>query len=183
MTIIDDSFLADFDPDDNYYNQLCDQNQAFSVFNSFQDFYDFYSNSMSDNNLQTIFCQNMNVNRYLDSLMTLFNNQQVPDVMVLTETWLNDVSTVIVPGYIAYSSVRSGRSGGVTILVKNSLKSCLIEEYSFVNNTIDLCTIRISNNSSHIILSGIYRPHSDSIENFTYALNNLLNFNTFRNNS
>ena len=138
---------------------------------------------MSDNDHLTIFCQNMNVNRYLTSLMTSFNDYQLPDVIVLTESWLDDVTPVIVPGFVVYSTVRPGRSGGVSILVKKSLKSIKIDEHSYVNDTIELCTIKIYNNRNHIILSGIYRPHSDSINNFTNALDNLLNCNIFRNNS
>ena len=139
---------------------------------------------MKDNNCLTIFCQNIrSINRNLDSLMTLFNTTQLPDIIVLTETWHDNDSPLTVPGFVIYHTVRLGRSGGVTILVKNSISSCLIKEHSYANNTIEICSVKISNESNQIIVSGIYRPHSDSIENFTNSIDNILGANIFRNNS
>ena len=115
--------------------------------------------------------------------MPLFNNTQLPDIIILTETWLDNDSPLTVPGFVIYNTVRSGRSGGVSILVKNSLNSCLIKEHSYANDTIEICSVKISNDSSQMIVSGFYRPHSDSIENFTNSIENILNANIFRNNS
>ena len=119
MAVIGESFLADFDPDDNYYNELCNQNQCFSTLNSFQDFYNFHSDSMIDNNRLTIFCQNIrSINRNLDNLLLMFDHCKIPDIFVLTETWHNNDSPLIVPGYVIYNTVRSGRSGGFQYSLK-----------------------------------------------------------------
>ena len=54
---------------------------------------------------------------------------------------------------------------------------CQIRELSFANDTIEICTVKISNENNSLSLCGIYRPHSDTISNFGDSLENLLNHN------
>ena len=53
-----------------------------------------------------------------------------------------------------------------------------IEDLSVCNDTIELCVAEVSRihdpSQKHIIV-GVYRPHTDSIENFTHELNQVLN--------
>ena len=105
----------------------------------------------------------------------------MPDVLILTETWYDGFSPNIIPGYVGYHSVRTGRSGGVSIFVKNQLSSSKIDAHSYTNEIIEICTVKISHNEKHIFLCGIYRPHSGSIDNFTIALEHVLNSNILAN--
>ena len=56
-----------------------------------------------------------------------------------------------------------------------------IRLFSFSNQTIEICTVEIKLNASIFILIGIYRPHSDTVQNFTSCLNDFLNTPEFSN--
>ena len=108
MSNIDESLLMDFDPDINYYNNLCNENQLFNTFNSFEDFNVFNREYMDDDHL-TVLCQNIrSMNRNLDNLLSLFDENLLPDVIVLTETWHDSNTPVVVPGFSLYHTVRPG---------------------------------------------------------------------------
>ena len=173
------SQLSDLDPDPNYYDNLITENHVFSTFDSVEDFLLSHSDSMTDNNFTTIFCQNIrSLNRNLDNFLCMFPENKMPDIFIFTETW-HDINTPsIIPGYIGYHTVRqTGRSGGVSLYAKTHLNTCIVAQLSFANNSIELCTIKISNAINNLFVCGIYRPHSDSIDNFCAALENILNDN------
>ena len=52
---------------------------------------------------------------------------------------------------------------------------------SFCNDTIEVCTVETCIGDMSILIIGIYRPHSDSIDNFNDALSILLNNNLVKN--
>ena len=58
--------------------------------------------------------------------------------------------------------------------MKNSLNSELIQELSYISESIEVCTVKISSENSQFILCGVYRPHSGTIENFSTLLENIL---------
>ena len=121
----------------------------------------------------------MNCN--LDKLLCIFDENNMPDAFILTETWYDGSSPIVIPGYIGYHSIRIGRSGGVSVFVKNQIPSSKVDEHSYTNESLEICTIKISHNAKHLFICGIYRPHSGTIDNFTNALENTLVCNTFSN--
>ena len=105
----------------------------------------------------------------------------MPDVFILSETWCDGLCPAIIPGYKGYHSVRIGRSGGVSVYVKHQITSSKIDERSFTDQSIEICTVKISFNAKNLIICGIYRPHSGTVDSFTNALENIIENNTFAN--
>ena len=85
----------------------------------------------------------------------------------MTETWFTKEYTETLQNYNDYHTVReSGRSGGVSIYVKNEFKSEKIDNFSFANLNIEVCTVKVTMATTNVILIGVYRPHSGTLENF-----------------
>ena len=76
--------------------------------------------------------------------------KQPPDVIALSETWLNATTRLDahLDGYTSYHVVRNAPHGGVSILVKNSIESHQVEQFSYVNGDIELCTVSLKLNST-----------------------------------
>ena len=141
--------MIEFDPDINYYD---DRNpseyQTFSTFNSVDEFFETYSTLSDDRNSLAIFCQNIcSFESNLDSFLGLFSNDKMPDIFIFTETWHNEDKPININGFIGYHTVRHGRAGGVSVFVKSQLSSCMIEKFSFSNSSIEICTVKVYNNS------------------------------------
>ena len=84
-----------------------------------------------------------------------------PDVILLSETWLNKSSPKIsLPGYNIYNVHRTHKKGvGVSILISSVIKS----RHKTVNiqlNTIELCLVKIKleHNQKNIVVGSLYRP-------------------------
>ena len=100
-----------------------------------------------------------------------------PDVIVFSETWLNDADVVNHDGYSSYHSKRNSKTGGgVSVFIKNNHKSMQLEKFSFVNDCIELCGTEISiNNQTKLVVLGVYRPPNASISDFNITLNDIMN--------
>ena len=90
-----------------------------------------------------------------------------PHVLVLTETWFTDDYHPSIVNYEAYHSIRSNRSGGVSVYAINNLDSRKVDELSYVNENIEVCTIEINFPNEKLYVTGIYRPHSGTTENMS----------------
>ena len=117
----------------------------------------------------------------LDSFSHAFLYSKRPNVLVLTETWCSNDSTPIIPGYYGYHVTRDGRSGGVSVFIDENYVSNCVQNLSFCNSTIEVCTVDISVNDLNFTIIAIYRPHSDSIQNFCDFFSVFLNNSYFRN--
>ena len=165
----------------NYYDVIS-ENHAFSSYNCIDDFLINNPISLNDNNFISVICQNIrSMNCNLDKLLCIFDVNNMPDIFILTETWHDGNTPTIIPGYTDYHSVRIGRSGGVSVYVKNQISSSKIETHSFTNESLELCTIKISFNEKNMIICGIYRPHSGTIDNFTNEIEQTLGSQIFAN--
>ena len=165
----------------NYYD-IISENQSFTSFNSVGEFFSENPISFNDNNFISIICQNIrSIYCNLDKLLCIFDENCMPDVFVLTETWYDGCTPTVIPGYEAYHSVRIGRSGGVSMFVKSHIPSSKIEAYSFTDESIEICTVKISVNNKHLFICGIYRPHSGTIDNFTSSIDQILDSDTLSN--
>ena len=132
-------------------------------------------------NLQSFNAKKTAFEGFLDSLSVQFHT------MLLTETsnetkYLNLCKIDNFDSEHTYrdSAHRSsgGIGGGVSIFANSSLYYIKkIDELSICNSTIETCVARISNKcnieNEHFIV-GVYRPHTDNVENFLAALHELL---------
>ena len=142
--------------------------------------FDEISNYVSLNEFNSKFCHHndnilsvihFNI-RSLDTNIThmeafLSNLNQNPDVIALTETWLDDNNKDNYPieGYNAFHVVREPlKHGGVSIYVRNTLTCDQIGEFSFLNSDIEICSIKITVNDLSYTIGAIYRP-SDKYKN------------------
>ena len=176
MSELFDDCLNEYDPDTNYFESHISENHVFSSFDSIDNFTSANQALLKDPNFISIFNQNIrSFNANLDDFLLLFDENSFPDCLIFSETWHDGYEPILIPNYTGFHTVRQlSRSGGISIFVKNSLNSELIKELSYVNESIETCTVKISNENSCIFICGVYRPHSGTIENFTFCLENIL---------
>ena len=122
-----------------------------------------YFNSLCPNDLSIMNYNISSFSRNFDNFFSAFNYSEMPSILVLTETWFSPGQTSEIPGYHGYHTVREGRSGGVSIFVKNYIESRHLPEFSYASITIEICSIEIKINKQVFVIIGIYRPHSDSV--------------------
>ena len=101
----------------------------------------------------------------------------MPSIFCLTETRFSASTLQNISGYDSFHTLRNTDtpSGGISIFVKENLKATKIDKLSYCNNTIEVCTVEFDFGKQHVFVLGIYRPHSDTIDNF----NKLFSDNTF----
>ena len=95
---------------------------------------------------------------FLKILINSFSSE--PDIIAVTETWLSDNALFLyeLEGYRSYHVVRTAREhGAVSNDVHNNHQSELI--LSFVNNTIEICSVKVKLSNYTLTVSAIYRPH------------------------
>ena len=110
-----------------------------------------------------------------------------PDVIVLTESFLdsNSISTIQLNGYNDFHVVRGdSKRGGVSIFTRNYLTVDSVEEYSFVDQEIEICTVSLKTRFDKYIISGIYRPRfkHHKVKEFSKKLSTMLKQNLFKTN-
>ena len=100
-----------------------------------------------------------------------------PDVIIFSETWLNQSDVVNHDGYNSYHSIRSSKAGGgVSIFIKSNYKSMQLEKFSIVKDYIELCGTEIKfHNQTKLVVLGVYRPPNSSISDFNITLNDIMN--------
>ena len=172
------------DPDSNLFNgihanidsSLQSKLQTIDEYNTSTIFSPNSCLSILNHNIRSLNCNG-------DSFIGFINTiQHQPDVIVLTETWLSDDNKSIynIEGFTAYHTIRNTRGGGVSIYCSNTLKSTIISSLTLCNETIESCGIKITYHNEQYNIIAIYRPHTDTIENFTYKLNDILNTTNIR---
>ena len=99
------------------------------------------------------------------------------DFVVLSETW-NTASTVDlsnIEGYAGFHTFRNeSRGGGISVYVKDSYTAYKLENLSVCTSTIESCIVKVQIGEVELVICGIYRPHSDSIDSFTRSLELLI---------
>ena len=118
----------------------------------------------------------------MNELVALLSSMEVmPDVLVLTETWLSSVDSCYanISGYDAYHTVRErDKSGGVSIFCSSRYDSCQYRDLSMCSTNIEACCIKISFMSICLNVVGIYRPHLGTIEQFVTELKQIVETDT-----
>ena len=172
--------LTDIDPDDNFFNEIYNslsqfqQSQYYTIDN--------YNAQYSDAHLSILSMNIRSFNANIEAFVSLLHSlQRQPDIIILTETWItkDNEGSCNIEGYHSYHTTRKGgRGGGVSAFCHNSLNTQYIQQGSIINNTVESCMVQVINKEHNITVLGIYRPHSDVIQNFTEEVERLLLNNT-----
>ena len=168
-----ESFEA-IDPDLNYFS---DVHNSSCTLHSVEEF----ALLSQDNNFLNIL--NYNIRSFhsnSNTFLPIIGNSK-PHILVLTETWFTEDYHPPIVNYEAYHSIRSSRSGGVSVYVLNNLNSRKIADLSYVNENIEVCTVEINLHNEKLYVVGIYRPHSGTTENFCLETDILLQNSLLRN--
>ena len=108
--------------------------------------------------------KNLNV---FEALMNSF--LRFPDVIAISQSWLKSKNSQFynLEGYTSYHVTReSKKGGGASLLISSSIDSELVNEFSFISNDIEICTVKIkfnctlSKTTKKFVISAIYRPQS-----------------------
>ena len=179
MIDISNSVFQDIDPDDNILNMLyggegveSDRSMYYTI--------DKYNESFCDSSLFKIFHANIrSLNANGDSFFSFLGSlHDMPEIFCLSETWLseNTMGLYSCKGYSSFHTVGpgNGRGRGVSVFVDDRMSAVRLPELSVSNDTIETCAVKVTYNTLNIIVICIYRPHSDSIPNFTSSLCEIL---------
>ena len=166
--------MPHIDPDENFFANIYDL--ASGSNSNYETVHEY--NLKLKNGPEVFTCVNYNIRSFsanFDTFANIFHENSMPDIITLTETWFKEYDTQEIPGYKSYHVYRSERrSGGVSIYVKESVCSFKIDNFSYVNSNLEICTVCIYlNNVKHFIF-GIYRPHSGTIDSFKTELDIVL---------
>ena len=167
-----DDFLSSYDPDENYFNELFGElnDSSHSRYLSISEY-----NSLTQEHKLFMKVLGYNIrsfNANFDSFSCLMNHENLPEVLVLSETWFYARTTVGIPNYVSHHTVReNGHSGGVSVFIGQKFHSEQLLEYSFCTENIEICTVKFSAYGETYYIIGVYRPiTTGSIENFQLAI-------------
>jgi len=94
-----------------------------------------------------------------------------PDLIVLTETWFSEGCVGEIDCYEGFHVFREGRrGGGISIFVKSNIRCSMSNRYSFINDSIEICTTDVVVGSSRTKIIGIYRAPDKSLMLFNEEL-------------
>ena len=137
MTMVNDIF-NDIDPDNNYelfINSNAGRCSYFSL--------DHYLEKLSSNNSVSIVNYNLrSFNRNFESFFACFDGTKEPSILNLTETRFSSSNVSNIFGYEGHHTIRdrASPSGGISIYVKKKFRSKKIDDLSYSNDTIEVCT-------------------------------------------
>ena len=119
------------------------------------------------------------------ALLTCLKKQ--PDIIVISESFLDSdtICTLQLDGYNAFHVVRGDiKRGGVSIFTRNYLNTEQVEEYSFADAELEICTVILKFKTSKYIISGIYRPRFkyDNVKIFNKKITQMLKQDIFKKN-
>lgn len=158
-----DSTLYTIDPDLNYLNDFQNSLTCNSVS------VDEFCTQVQDSNSNMFSFISYNVRSFYANAKYILPviERSDPHAVVLTETWFTNDYQASILNYNEFHTIRSNaRSGGVSIYSDNKFNSKKIEDLSYANLNIELCTVRIMLGEEPIFIIGIYRPHSGNIDSF-----------------
>jgi len=147
---------------------------------------DLANNLLHSTSLNMIHINIRSFHKNIDEFKVLLSNcKSYFSIIILSETWLSDVAGFVgaeFDGYDDFHVVRTGkRGGGVTILSDRSLGATKIDSMSFVDDTMELCSISFDVNETKYNVVGVYRPPLASMSSFNADFFEKLNsFNTPR---
>ena len=144
-----------------------------------------------DNNFFIIHINARSLSKNFDNLKVLLASIGTdPDVIGISKSWLTDHNShkFNLDGYHSYHLCRPYDShGGVSLFVKKSIKSFLLDSHSFINRDVEILTVCLPSpdpNKKNTVISCIYRPASKHkrVRSFSNKLSSILNESTFTKN-
>ena len=99
------------------------------------------------------------------------------DIILLTESWISNESTdfLQIPSYTAFHTYRTHKKGGgLSLFVRSEYNTLQIPEYSFVNEFIEVNTVKICSQNVELFVLGTYRPPQCNYEKFLEKLETIL---------
>ena len=128
-----------------------------------------YNLSILNLNIRSYFKHCDEFEGFLQNLNTSF------DILILTETWLNLNNSNLLKlfGYNIYNLCRNNKNGGgVSILIKDSIKSTSASKFNLINNDIETIGVELNIDNNVINILGVYRPPTGNKNIFIETLNN-----------
>ena len=180
-TVPPHSILNDIDPDENFFNEVHGglQMPKESKYYSIQRYNSTFSTSARS--LDILSCNVRSYDKNSDSFRAVLESlYKQPEIIVLTETWrkADDHTTYMWEGYCEHHTVWNvGRSGGESVLCMNNLRVRLVPELTVRTDTIESCVVEVTCGGETLVIFAIYRPHSDTIENFSRTMYIMLHKN------
>ena len=172
--------LSDIDPD-QYFEDSSEMPDSRSQYLTVSEFKNLSTNSFSG---LTIFNYNIrSFNANSNTFLSMFDSDEFPEAIILTETWFTCNYTADLDGYNSCHTTRplEMRSGGVSVYVQNSLESDFLSELSYCNENIEICATKVKIDNQIVIILAIYRPNRGNVNEFLSELNNILNSRTLLN--
>ena len=72
--------------------------------------------------------------------------------LILTETWFTDDNHCSIKNYCSYHTIRSDRqSGGISIFVDENFISRKVQNLSYCNERIEVCSVEILINNNCLV--------------------------------
>ena len=174
---MNNDFLDAIDPDSNYLSEI--QNNTSNHFFSVSDFCETFT---VESNMLNILNWNVRSFNSNSKIVLPLIDKSRPHVMVFSETWFFEDSKAEINSYDSHHTIRNDRrSGGVSLYVSNSLRSFKIDELSYINDDIEICSVEVVNSNESLTFIGIYRPHSGTIVNFNSEITRVLNCDRLKN--
>ena len=105
---------------------------------------------------------------------------ELPKFICLTETWnkVNCLDLCKLSGFLGYHVYRPGlrRGGGVSVFCVEEIESIQIETHSVVYNHFESCVTKVTlDGPKYMLIFAIYRPPTESVEEFIETLNTYFN--------
>ena len=129
-----------------------------------------------------LFIMNANIRSFTKNIECFVSNLNAmyrkPDVIVLTETWLNESTCeyATISSYVGFHTHRTGRRwGGVSVFVREGLGGRLIEAASLVSD-MESCSVQVTSNNIVFTVIGVHRPPAESVRHFVDYINILIVF-------
>jgi len=166
--------INDVDPDDNFFNEFsADIGGSFSQSKYYT--IDSLNSTFSGDIGFTII--NYNVRSFnangLEFCTMLCSLAALPDVIILTETWLNQASAPLcnIDGYVSHHCYRDGGiGGGVSILHRDYINGIKMQDMCISGAILEMCAVKITIDTRTVFFLGIYRPPAASIRDFNEEL-------------
>ena len=105
--------------------------------------------------------------------------KKAPDVIAISESFLdsNSMDDFYIDNYEGHHSVRDrNKRGGVSLFVRHGIHAEINEEYSFINEEMEICTVSVKLLDNNYTISCIYRPRfkHHNVEIFSDKLKSIL---------
>lgn len=170
--------------------EIINANHGHTDVNNISQYYDIHAYNKlippNSSNLNILHINSRSLSKNIDNISAFLSSLSTPpDILVFTETWLNDSNKHLYQllGYNSHHLVRTTRTqGGVSVYVSQTMKSEQLQELTTLNDSIEINTIKVTAKTSTYTICGIYRPHKkhEAVDEFTVTLSTLLQNSTIK---